>query len=210
MSTAQDEFDELFREKANLSHHPEDASLSQSSDDEAEPGSPGTDAFNSSEEDAPRPAARRSNYFVPSLRSEANTGPKGVIADAQAFQEARRSKLISFSTLRHATHIETRGSEAFSHMTLDGVPEQAGGGEDEDDEKIGGNRDDDDDSEVDDGFDFLKQWRRDRLRQMRVVTVREKSQSRSRGRRLYGSLVAVDGEGYLDAIEQVAAETVVV
>ncbi|KAK4997019.1 hypothetical protein LTR28_014106, partial [Elasticomyces elasticus] len=202
MSTAQDEFDELFREKANPSHHPEDASRSQSSDDEADPASPGTDAFNSSEEDAPRPAARRSNYFVPSLRSEANTGPKGVIADAQAFQEARRSKLISFSTLRHATHIETRGSEAFSHMTLDGVPEQAGGGEDEDDEKIGGNRDDDDDSEVDDGFDFLKQWRRDRLRQMRVVTVREKSQSRSRGRRLYGSLVAVDGEGYLDAIEQ--------
>ena len=31
----------------------------------------------------------RSNYYLPSIRSEANTGPKGVIADAHAFEQAR-------------------------------------------------------------------------------------------------------------------------
>jgi hypothetical protein len=139
------------------------------------------------------PASRASNmrakYYIPSTRSAANTGPKGVIADAQAFQQARRA---------HRSAAASRANLA--------VPSQYS-----EEPKVEDNRqswlldEDDDDSEHD---DFLQRWRQNRLKEMQRRGGSPKSAAG--GAPKYGNLTAVDAEGYLDAIEKVARDVVVV
>jgi hypothetical protein len=68
---------------------------------------------------------------------------------------------------------------------------------------------DEEDSEDD---EFLERWRQNRLKEMTAGKLRkERERSDAGGAVLrYGSLVAVDAEGYLDAIENVGRDTVVV
>src|SRR6201999_1427544 len=51
------------------------------------------DVNNASDSDSAAPAKKpdRRRCHIPTHRRDANTGPKGVIADAQAFEQARRA-----------------------------------------------------------------------------------------------------------------------
>ncbi|KAK5164182.1 hypothetical protein LTR04_001992, partial [Oleoguttula sp. CCFEE 6159] len=186
MSAAQDEFNELFRDKDRQSRHPEDRTASDSDLEEA--SVPGTFHEGQSDEDDNQPHRSRSRYFVPSLRSDANTGPKGVIADAQAFEQAKRTNQFSQGgTKESAPAPISYLQEAEARYT-------------------NGDKSSEDDLERD---GFMQRWRQSRLRQLQASTS-EKERSRSRNKRVYGTLVAVDADGYLDAIEKVPADTVVV
>jgi hypothetical protein len=77
--------------------------------------------------------------------------------------------------------------------------------------------DDDEGEDLSDDEEFMQRWRANRLRDMaagqgRGARAMQQQQQRDRsvngGR--YGSLVAVDALGYLDAIEKVGRDTVVV
>lgn len=143
----------------------------------------------------------RSRYFIPSLRSEANTGPKGVIADAQAYEEAKRAHRTSFFS-RHSRS-KSRGEPQQPTYTIPAAYSQ----EDYQDRSSvsAGEASDDDEG-------FLAKWRQGRLRDLagRHAGSSEKRRvSPSNNRRVWGSLVTVDAEGYLDAIEKVGRDVVV-
>ena len=95
-TAAQDEFNELLRDKDIDHRHPEDR---DDDSDHSEPESTDHDddyrEIIDTDDELEIPVEMRVNYQVPSTRYEANTGPKGVIADAQAFQEAMKLELIS-------------------------------------------------------------------------------------------------------------------
>ncbi|TWU72370.1 hypothetical protein ED733_003658 [Metarhizium rileyi] len=129
-----------------------------------------------------------------SFDSGRSTGVKGVIADARSFETARRTKWI-----------DRAKSARRSILGLTGAG-QNGGGKSESET--------DEDSLVGSGSDeetFLQQWRESRRRELeseanRAVRTRRTSPSV----RVYGRLDEVDASGYLDAIEKVNRETMVV
>jgi hypothetical protein len=192
-TAAQDEFNNLFPTSGS-SHraHPEDEAAASSDRSDNEGGDEPT-AQSSYEryEDASETAKMKSTYFIPKLRSEANTGPKGVIADAQAFEQAKKQHRFSFAR-------KSRKSASPS-----GVPSDAAAlphaYRSEDYEKSS-------DEEDEDGF--MARWRQRRLQEL---TDKRFGRNVSPGsRRIWGTLQKVDAEGYLDAIEQVGKNTVVV
>ena len=64
------------------------------------------------------------------------------------------------------------------------------------------------DDELDD--DFMAHWRRDRLRELQSGKADSQMHTHGRNRRQWGGLPAVDGEGYLEAIDRSPPDTVVV
>jgi hypothetical protein len=185
-TAAQDEFNELMREKGSEARHPEDR---HDDSDLSDPESAGAaddylEKLDTDDElDLPRDM--RSNYYMPSLRSEANTGPKGVIADAQAFEQAKK-QAKRFTWKRNASPTEYNVSAKPWH------------------EKDGA-------SSEDDGEDsFMKEWRAARLRELQNVGQRIRSRTNSPSRRIYGNFPLVDAEGYLDALEKSSPDTTVV
>jgi hypothetical protein len=183
-SAAQEEFNELMRDKDVDRSHPEDKHHDSDRSDDAE-ASGAEDYYEKIDpEDQVDDTARdmRANYYLPSIRSEANTGPKGVIADAHAFEQAKkqarrftfRKQSPEFGYSATAYHDEKHSSD-----------------------------DDTDDS-------FMQKWREARLRELQNAGQRIRSRTTSPSRRIYGTFEAVDGEGYLEAIEKVARDTVVV
>jgi hypothetical protein len=192
-TAAQDEFNNLFPNSGS-SHraHPEDeaAGFSDRSDNEAG-DEPTAQSSYERDEDASETANMKSTYFIPKLRSEANTGPKGVIADAQAFEQAKKQHRFSFAR-------KSRKSSSPS-----GIPSDAAAlphaYRNEDYEKSSGEEDED---------GFMARWRQRRLQEL---TDKRFGRNVSPGsRRIWGTLQKVDAEGYLDAIEQVGKNTVVV
>ncbi|WYZ39808.1 hypothetical protein EsH8_IV_000149 [Colletotrichum jinshuiense] len=124
------------------------------------------------------------------------TGVKGVIADARNYENARKSSFMS----------RARTTVRRSIFGLDGLNSQAPPAHKSESESDEGNASDsaDDDS-------FMQQWRESRRRELesessKVIRNRRTSPSV----RIYGRLDAVDALGYLDAIEKVARDTVVV
>ncbi|KAK4123412.1 thioredoxin-like protein [Parathielavia appendiculata] len=114
-----------------------------------------------------------------------STGVKGVIADARSYETARRSRWKErVRAARRSVFGLDRSSE----------PDSDGSGAEDPDEAA-----------------FLEQWRQCRLRELE-----EESRNPVRNRRtspsvrLYGRFDQVDALGYLDAIEKVGRETVVV
>lgn len=93
-TAAQDEFNELLRDKDIDHRHPEDRhDDSDLSDPESEGHADDYREIIDTDDELEIPVEMRSNNFhMPSLRSEANTGPKGVIADAQAFERDRKQQ----------------------------------------------------------------------------------------------------------------------
>ena len=88
------------------------------------------------------PADMRSNYYMPShIRSEANTGPKGVIADAQAFEQAKK-QARRFTWKKNAA---PQQQQQYNVTAYQGEPGSS------DEENDGG---------------FMKQWRESRLREL--------------------------------------------
>ncbi len=181
-SAAQDEFNQLVRNEDRDTTHPEDQ-LDDS--DRSEPDSEADRIYHEkqdTDDELSLPADMHSNYYLPSIRSEANTGPKGVIADAHAFANAK--KLARRFTWRKPAQNESYTVTAYH----DDKPSS--------------------DEEHDDIF--MKQWREARLRELQMVGQRLRSRTTSPSRRIYGNLPVVDGEGYLEAIEKVARDTTVV
>ncbi|KNG52426.1 thioredoxin-like protein [Stemphylium lycopersici] len=186
-NAAQDEFNELIRDKDRETRHPEDRHDIDS--DASEPESPGAAADYlekvDTDDELDLPANMRANYYMPSLRSEANTGPKGVIADAQAFEQAKK-QARRFTWKKGAAAPPAQYSVSAYH-------EDKAGSSDED---------------GDEGF--MRQWRENRLKELQNVGERIRSRTNSPSRRVYGSMPLVDGEGYLDAVDKTASATTVV
>ncbi|KAH6642215.1 thioredoxin-like protein [Boeremia exigua] len=183
-TAAQDEFNELMRDKGREERHPEDR---HNDSDHSDPESEGADKDRyeivDTDDELDLPADMRSNYYMPShIRSEANTGPKGVIADAQAFEQAK--KQARRFTWKKGSSPQQYNVTAYQADQLSS------------------------DEENDSGF--MKQWRESRLRELQNAGQRIRSRTNSPSRRIYGSMPAVDGEGYLDAIEKTSSDTTVV
>ncbi|OOF90116.1 hypothetical protein ASPCADRAFT_212206 [Aspergillus carbonarius ITEM 5010] len=188
MSSAQDEFNQLINNnREKFSAHPEDRENSDHSSDES---SDHDEPQFSDTEDHPAAMHSRntSSYRVPNTVYDANTGPKGVIADAQAFERARKSSF-------RRTLLGVAGLDR-SHFSSKSVT---------DDATLLQNSSPPDGSS-DDEERFLHQWRTSRMQEMQARSLRKPSPRR----KLYGSVDIVDAVGYLDAIEKVTSGTVVV
>ncbi|KAF2205703.1 thioredoxin-like protein [Delitschia confertaspora ATCC 74209] len=185
-NAAQDEFNELFRDKDRESRHPEDRTHSDES--ESEPESPAHDFYpertdTDDELELDESVKMRSNYYLPSIRSEANTGPKGVIADAHAFEQAKKQARRSIFTRKTSPPSGNLGP----HWN--------------DGEKS---------SEEDGEEGFMRRWRENRLRELQNAGSRIRSRTSSPSQKIYGRLEEVDGEGFLEAVEKVRRDAVVV
>ncbi|KAK1597171.1 phosducin [Colletotrichum navitas] len=122
------------------------------------------------------------------------TGVKGVIADARNYENARKTSFMS----------RARTTVRRSIFGLDGLNTQSHSSHKSGSETDEGNGSDSDDS-------FMQQWRESRRRELesessKVIRNRRTSPSV----RVYGRMDVVDALGYLDAIEKVARDTVVV
>jgi hypothetical protein len=198
MSAAQEEFDRLVQANKESSRvHPEDRHHQQSDNDSAAHSDSRNDEYEISDADSDyadrnddsnkksssNMVSRTGTYTVPTTVFEANTGPKGVIADAQSFERARkksfRRTLLSVAGLdSHSKNLK----DSQSRMQKGSPPS-----EDEEDE-------------------FMRRWRESRMRELQDRSQRRPSPSK----RVYGTFDDVDAEGYLNAIERVSSETVVV
>ncbi|PHH73673.1 hypothetical protein CDD83_4691 [Cordyceps sp. RAO-2017] len=132
-----------------------------------------------------------------SFDSGCATGVKGVIADARAFQTARRSKWIDRAKSARRSIFGITGAVASSGSKSESET---------DDDARSSSRADDSDEEA-----FLQQWRESRRRELETEASRAvRSRRTSPSVRVYGRLDDVDALGYLDAIEKVGRETKVV
>ncbi|KAF7720273.1 Uncharacterized protein PECH_003390 [Penicillium ucsense] len=197
--SAQEEFDQLVQNnRAQHSSHSEDRAESPhfSDDNDSLSSSPRqirqrrlVDSSDEDEDLSSNMVSSRSNYHVPNTVFEANTGPKGVIADAQAFERAKKKSFRR--TLLSAAGFDSNGS-AFgmnkaSRNDSSSAPE--GSSESDGDEE-----------------QFMNKWRASRMQELQNRNTRRQS---PRGHR-FGSVETVDAAGYLDAVEQVTPDTVVV
>ncbi|KAK4696794.1 hypothetical protein P7C71_g1187, partial [Lecanoromycetidae sp. Uapishka_2] len=196
MSTsAQDEFDALYTNNQGdrIIRHPEDKSDSDHSDNDSttlhsDRNGDGDDDTLASNASANMPMA--TTYIPTNTQFDANTGPKGVIADARSFETARKR---SFRQTLYA----------FSNTITGGDKEKKAAREKESKSPSPDLSDSED--------DFMRTWRANRLEQLsnqKPGEIRTRRQSPSQRR--YGSLVTVDPSGYLDAVEKVPSYTTVV
>lgn len=186
MSSAQDEFNQILNSnKVRFSSHPEDrdrdSSPASDEDDDVEQNLP-------SDDDNGTMRSRTTSYQVPNTVFDANTGPKGVIADAQAFERARKQ------SFRKTLGGHSSAAAAKDDTTLlnnspppDGTAAAGDSGDDEESR-------------------FIRKWRESRMQQLQSQNMRRSSPRR----KMFGSVDAVDAAGYLDAIEKVTSDTVVV
>jgi hypothetical protein len=200
MASAQDEFNELMRDKERRTQHPEDEdsddarsflNLSDDEDNDATPVGSTADP----DDYAPRASMSSARHTIPLTRYEANTGPKGVISDAQNFRDSRRNHRVS---LRSNSNLATQGPGGVSPPAQMPISE----------EKIPESDEDLEDWEDDSAF--MKKWRKSRLKELQNGAFDSKLHSREKSKRLWGGLTTVDGNGYLDALEHSPKDGVVV
>lgn len=117
------------------------------------------------------------------------TGVKGVIADARAYETARRSK---WKDRIHAARRSVFGVDGMKHDRSSGAESEGSGAEDLDEDT------------------FLAHWRESRRRELEAESKTVRTRRTSPSVRIYGRLEEVDALGYLDAIEKVGRETTVV
>lgn len=197
MATAQDEFDNLMREKETRAGHPEDdedgdidgQSFLDISDSDRDEDTPTASNFYE-EDDNPRPSMSQARNTIPLTRYEANTGPKGVISDAQNFRDSHRQHRVS---LRNGAN--GIGAPTPKYAADDTSLSEKYDGSDADDEGM-------------EDQDFMQRWRNSRLKEMQngdghLYHKRRKS-------RTWGGMTTVDGNGYLDAVENSPSDVVVV
>ncbi|KAL8793938.1 MAG: hypothetical protein Q9195_003451 [Heterodermia aff. obscurata] len=195
MSTAaQDEFNTLAIAQHHPPRtHPEDASSFSDND--------GTTLHSDHTDEPQRALSPRSPSSMPSMSYtipnnvsfNANTGPKGVIADARSFETAKkrsfRQTLQAFSNGQSPPLFGRNKKNAFD-FSREKSPSP--------------------DISADDDDDFMRTWRQNRLDELASMKSEVSTKRRSPSKRKYGGLVAVDPSGYLDAVEKVASDTIVV
>ncbi len=199
-SLAQEEADRFFSNKGKVTAHPEDDfDLDNHSDlDEkdtttdpyhSDPGDDGDTLHNMS-------ATTTATYHLPRTFFDANTGPKGVIADAQSFERAKKH------SLRNTILNLTNGSY-FQSSTKRQPPNLPRTGSDTT-EKSGSGLDEEDNDE------FMEQWRQSRLKELSAGGSQKQRRRQSPSKRKWGFFKEVDADEYLDAVEKTASDTVVV
>ncbi|KAJ5636151.1 uncharacterized protein N7484_009464 [Penicillium longicatenatum] len=194
--SAQEEFNALVNNNRDkFTSHPEDHDDLHFSDEDDS----GSDAIprnlrqrhtvdsSDEDEDFDDNMVSSTNYQIPKNTFEANTGPKGVIADAQAFERARKKSFRR--TLLNAAGFDQNGPAFGSAKPEPPAPVTDGSSGSEDEEER-----------------FLRKWRASRMQALQNRAARRPS---PRGRH-YGQVDIVDAAGYLDAIEKVTSGTVVV
>ena len=252
MSAAQTEFDQLTSDKSRRTTHHDARSFlnisdGEDDDEDAHRRNRGRDNNNNNDNDNdadprvsrdnpsdyfPPTTLTRPRHSIPPTRYAANTGPKGVISDAQNFREscrqyrrsqhqrptaapgARRPPPSHFATTTYTSSADrdplSTSDAPANHGTRDDD-------NDEDDDDRNGNGDDADAIPSEDE-DFMHHWRRRRLHEMQSSRAGGggggggggKTQMRERPRRLWGGLATVDGKGYLDAVDGSGPDTVVI
>jgi hypothetical protein len=208
---AQDEVDRYFSGPSTVAVHPEDRDAqSDKSDQEEETttsktitsrrreGHADSDDNDSDNENMATMTATRTSYHIPNTTHHANTGPKGVIADAQNFHRAKKS------SFRNRLSTFASGFASFNppKTTLfNGDKKKSPSNSDHSD--LGGS-DEDSDSE------FMNNWRAQRMQELTAGAHNNTIRRVSPSRRTWGTLQEVDANGYLDAIEKVSDEDIVV
>ncbi|KAL8873707.1 MAG: hypothetical protein Q9174_000870 [Haloplaca sp. 1 TL-2023] len=200
-AAAQEEFDAMYAaQEKRPSTHPEDSHLSSDDNDS-------TTLRSSNEENTRLPATRPSTtmpsapYHIPSTTVfNANTGPKGVIADARSFETAKkrsfRQTLRAYSNGQLSPPLFGKAKKPAFNFTREKSSESSPEASAEEEED-----------------DFMRTWRADRLNEMANLSQQSqdvRTRRSSPSMRKYGTLVGVDAIGYLDAIEKVHADTTVV
>jgi hypothetical protein len=210
MSTvAQEEADRFFSQKDHHPSHPEDR-LDQDSNSSESSNSynqkysndyhANSEKYNNDDEDtlhSMTTTKTTATYRLPTTRFNANTGPKGVISDAQSFNQAKKSTFRSTpAAFSNGTH------SAFSYSSQ---PREVY------DSNKENSLSDNSDSElgVSEEEDFVRQWRENRLKELASRgSAAQRRQSPSK--RIWGTFDDVDANGYLDAIEKVPNDAIVV
>ena len=128
------------------------------------------------------------------MHVDANTGPKGVIADAQSFDRARKR---SFRQTLYGL------SNVLSSNVLSISEKASSNGR-----RRGSDRSTSDNSEDEDGF--MRSWREKRMLELQSQGREIRTRRLSPSKRSWGHVVSVDPIGYLDAIEKVSKDTIVV
>ena len=191
---AQEEYDLLFGTSSINDKKPRtvDSSVNGSQSDRASDDGSTTlhspDTISHSNTRTPSPMAS-ATYFPSSTQIDANTGPKGVIADARSFEDARkrsfRQTLYSFAESAPFKRLNATPREKSKSPSPDPTV-------DEDDDE------------------FMRQWRQNRIEELSSTKQEVRTRRSSPSKRRYGTVVTVDPAGYLDAVEKVSAETIVV
>lgn len=210
MSLAQEEADRFLNEKPPVRGHPEDhqhehdqAVVSDDDDNDNDSNSTSpraarsrpaptyvhSDADDDEDDDEyynDNMISKPTSYHVPKTVYEANTGPKGVISDAQSYERARkrsfRRTLMNAAGLDRG-HIHTPQQDVASVDLTQPSPDES------DDER------------------FMREWREARMLELqRNGNVR----GGANGKRKYGTVDVVSANGYLDAVENAAVDAVVV
>ncbi len=114
------------------------------------------------------------------------TGVKGVIADARSYEEARRNGSWKASRVNSTSRTADKRASTATFLKDDGE------GSDTEDEE------------------FLERWRQQRREELQSVGNDIRNRRTSPSVRRYGRFDEVDALGYLDAIEKVTRDTVVV
>ncbi len=185
---AQEEADRLFGQKDYHASHPEDRQLDSSSAHTSEEELQHRSDQDDEDQlhDQTKNMATTASYHIPTTRFEANTGPKGVIADAQSFNRAKRGTFRkTLNTFANA--LSSRPAQPLAAASSHGS----------------GSENDSDDDE------FMRQWRQNRLQELTERT-NASVRRRSPSQRTWGTVEAVDANGYLDAIEKVKDDVTVV
>jgi hypothetical protein len=201
---AQEEADRFFSPKEHQSSHPEDqlghdGTSSHSSNSSHQKNS--ADYYVSSEKDnddedtlhTMTTTTTTATYRLPTTQFNANTGPKGVISDAQSFNRAKKS------TFRNTLALFTNGTfSQSSHTGKVARPNKEHSQSDNSDSEL----------VASDEEDFMKQWRENRFKELANGSATQRRQSPSK--RVWGTFDDVDANGYLDAVEKVPNDTIVV
>lgn len=127
----------------------------------------------------------------------ANTGPKGVLADARSFEEARRREQLA----KQQQQYDIGGADSMKNYLDFGGPTQRSRLIEDDRMRQSLDLNDDDD-------DIMQTWRKKRMQELKTgASIQAK---KTPMKRKYGRLETVDALGYLDAIEKVPSDVVVV
>ena len=186
---AQDEVDALFAQQDKRpSVHPEDAAYSS---DHSDTESDNDTTVNSHDGDEDTLASQASTamptatYYIPNdTNFDANTGPKGVIADARSFEKARKRSFRQ--TL-----------QAFSRSVLE-LPKEKSPSPTSD---LSTDEDED---------EFMRTWRASRMQELQTAGSDIRTRRQSPSKRSFGSCDVVDALGYLDALDKLPPDTMVV
>lgn len=203
---AQEEAERYLSSREHHTSHPEDrgnsSDHSDAEDEKHVPQQTNSDPDTDDDDVAANMATMtqtrtQSNAFhLPTTAHYANTGPKGVIADAQSFQRAKQSTFRDrFANFTN----QFRSSE--KQQASKSTQSRTGSSSPRSDVAL---------SEEDSDSEFMTQWRAARLQELQAQADGKAQRRVSPSRRIWGTLQEVDANGYLDAIEKVSPEDVVV